>query len=455
MTPPTRRDKTPGMTQPQSPGETMRRDARDFAIEVIRDVVWRRLALDERLERLAGDPGYRALSASDRGLARAIATVALRRLGVIRSILAARLKQGLPAKAGPLEPLLIAGIAQILFLEVPDYAAVDTAVARLRSDPRGERYAGLANAVLRGVAREKETILASADPLRDNTPEWLAARWSAAYGEATARAIAAAHVAEPPLDLTVKADASAWAERLGGVMLPTGTVRLAKGGLVAAIEGFGEGHWWVQDFAAALPARLLDPRPGEGILDLCAAPGGKTAQLAAAGAEVVAVDRSKPRLMRLEANLARLGLGAETHVASAESFEAEPFAKILLDAPCSATGTIRRHPDVAWNKTLADVAALADLQRRLLDHAWTLLRPGGFLVYATCSLEPEEGERQIRSFLERTGNARIIPAVPGEVGGMAELIDPSGALRVLPSHLAELGGCDGFYAARLCKSASA
>lgn len=441
------------MMPDQSAHATPSRDARDFAVEVIRDVVWRRLALDERLERLSGDAAYRALSPSDRGLTRAIATVSLRWLGAIRHLLASRMKQGMPSNAGPLEPVLISAVAQILVLDVPDYAAVDTAIACLRRDRRGERYTGLANAVLRGIARERAAILAEIDPLNVNTPAWLAERWRSAYGEDTARALAAAHMAEPPLDLSVRSDPAGWATRLGAVLLPTGTVRLAGAGSVTALPGFEEGAWWVQDCAAALPARLLAAQPGERVLDLCAAPGGKTAQIAATGAQVVAVDRSAPRMGRLKENLARLALSAECHVAAAETFSAPPFDRVLLDAPCSATGTIRRHPDVAWNKTLADVVTLTDLQRRLLDRAWILLRPGGTLVYATCSLEPEEGERQIATFRARMPDARLLPVTADEVGGLAELVSAEGYLRTLPCHIAGQGGCDGFFAARLMKSA--
>lgn len=426
------------------------RDARDFAIEVIRDVVWKRLALDDRLERLGQDAGFIALSPSDRGLARAISLVALRGLGIIRHALLSRLREGIPTNSGVFEPALIAGIAQILFLDVPDYAAVDTTIEKLRADRRADRYVSLANAVLRNIARAVEDVRAS-DPLAINTPEWLASRWRNAYGEDEARAIAAAHLGEPPLDLSVKSDPEHWAGMLGGVVLPGGTVRVITSGSIPAMAGFAEGTWWVQDAAAAMPARILGIQPGDRVLDLCAAPGGKTAQLAAAGARVVAVDRSAPRLKRLEANLARLGLEAETHVSDALTFSADPFSHILLDAPCSATGTIRRHPDVAWNKTLSDVATLSDLQARLIDKAWSLLAPGGRLVYATCSLEPEEGERQITAFLQRFPEARLHPLVSSDVCGADEMLTKDGFFRALPSHLANQGGCDGFFAAMILK----
>ncbi len=323
--------------------------------------------------------------------------------------------RGLPPRSGKLEPILIAAAAQILVLRTASHAAVDTAVTLAREDGHARHFADLANAVLRRVAAEREAILAAADPLETDTPAWLRERWTAAYGEQGARAIAAAHLGEPSVDISVKDDAAGWAERLGGVLLPTGSIRLTARTAIPQLPGFSEGAWWVQDAAAALPARLLAPKPGESILDLCAAPGGKTAQLAAAGAIVTAVDRSAPRMERLRANLARLGLEAETIVADAAAFETDqPYDAILLDAPCSATGTIRRHPDVAWSKTMEDVFKLADLQARLLDRVVTLLKPGGRLVYATCSLEREEGERQIERFLARQPRFRRRPAIPSD-----------------------------------------
>lgn len=432
--------------QPDAP------DARDFAIAALADVVFRRLPLDERLERMGREPAFEALNPSDRGLARAIASSALRGLGLIRKLLATRLQQGIPVNSGILEAVLIAATAQILFLDVPDYAAVNTAIDKLRADRRADRYVRLANAVLRAIARDRAAILDTLDPLRDTTPEWLAIRWSAAYGEDTARAIAAAHLALPPLDLSVKSDPEGWAARLGGTRMAGNTVRLTGTRNVTELDGFAEGAWWVQDLAAALPARLFGDVTGQRVLDLCAAPGGKTAELAAMGAEVVAVDRSAPRLERLKDNLRRLGLAAEVHVGDALTFSAAPFAAVLIDAPCSATGTMRRHPDVAWSKTLADIATLTALQSRLIDKAWTLLAPGGTLVYSTCSLEPEEGERQIEAFLKRTPGARLSPVSAAELGVDPALITPSGMIRALPCHYSEQGGLDGFFVARLSRA---
>ena len=431
--------------------------ARVAAARAVAEALTLSRSLDERF---AADLSLRAggLDARDLALARSIATVALRRLGTIRKALARRLEKGMPKRSGALEWTLIVAAAQILFLNAPDHAAVDLAVKATRADPASAPFAALANAVLRTIARERDAILTSSDPLDDDTPAWLAQRWRAAYGETTARAIASAHRSEPTLDLSVKGDAVGWAERLGGIVLPTGSVRLDTHKPVAELEGYAEGEWWVQDAAAALPARLLRARPGMRVADLCAAPGGKAAELAAAGATVTTVDRSAERLKMLAANFDRLRLRSEIVVADALTFEAPPFDAVLLDAPCTATGTIRRHPDVAWIKRPGDLAPLVKLQAQLLEKAIALTRPGGLLVYCVCSLEPEEGEAQIAPILRRNPDVRRLPIAPQEIGGLAECLTPSGDLRALPCHLwgdnPRRSGLDGFFAARLIKAAA-
>ncbi|MGX1789375.1 RsmB/NOP family class I SAM-dependent RNA methyltransferase [Bosea sp. NPDC055332] len=425
--------------------------ARRLAATLIDEVLRAGTALDETFERMAQAAG---LEPADAGLARAIATVAFRRLGTIRQVIDARLERGSPRKSGPFEPIMVAAAAQLLFLDVPDHAAVDLAIRQLHEDARSSRYTSLANAVLRRLAREREAILAELDPLVD-TPDWLRESWTQTYGPDVTTAIAAAHAEEPPLDLTVKSDPAGWAGKLDGIVLPTGSVRLRGREAVTGLPGFSEGEWWVQDAAAALPAQLLNVRPGERVADLCAAPGGKTVQLAQMGAEVVAVDRSGPRLRRLKANLERLGLQAEVVTADAATFETEPFDAVLLDAPCSATGTIRRHPDVAWTKRPEDIAKLIALQARLLDQAARLTRPGGRLIYCTCSLEREEGEAQVEAFLARTPGFARDPIKSAEIGGQAEALTPQGELRTLPHQLAgetpRLSGWAGFYACRLIR----
>jgi 16S rRNA (cytosine967-C5)-methyltransferase len=424
--------------------------ARRLAWTAVLETLKRPAPLDDVLEELAA---ARTLEPRDEALARAIAVVTLRRFGTIRHALAARVDKGLP-KDRRLVALLATAAAQVLFLDVPDHAAVDTAVRLAREDRSLRHASGLVNAVLRRLARDRGDILADDDPWRD-TPEWLKARWIERYGPETAADIASAHRAGASVDVSVKADPGTWAERLRGVLLPTGSVRLLERTAIRDLPGFDAGAWWVQDAAPSLPARLLRARPGERIADLCAAPGGKTAQLAAVGADVVAVDRSAKRLKRLEENMARLGLSAATRAVDAAAFDEGPFDGVLLDAPCSATGTLRRHPDVAWTKTKADLEKLAGLQRRLLHAAARLVRPGGRLVYSTCSLEPEEGEFQAQAFLADHPDFGLDPVDPREVAGRSDLVTASGHLRVLPTHPALLdgtcGGLDGFFAARMVR----
>jgi 16S rRNA (cytosine967-C5)-methyltransferase len=420
--------------------------ARRLAWGVVDDVLRSGRTLDETFERAARKA---ALEARDEALARAVAVVTFRRLGTIRQALLDRLPKGPPKDERALS-LLATAAAQILFLDVPDHAAVDVTV-RLVQGGRLQYLAGLANAVLRRIARERDTILTASDALDTDTPDWLARRWRAAYGEEAARAVAAAHRQGGAVDLSVRDDPAGWAERLGATLLATGTVRLQERGPIRELPGYAEGAWWVQDAAAALPARLLGARSGERVADLCAAPGGKTAQLAAAGAQVLAVDRSEPRLKRLIENMARLNLMAEARAADALTLEAEPFDAVLLDAPCSATGTIRRHPDVPWIKGEEDIAKLSALQGRLLDKAAALTKPGGRLVYCTCSLESEEGEHQAAAFLARTPEFSRVPVRPEELPGLSRAIGPEGDVRTLPHHGGpELGaaGLDGFFIAR-------
>ncbi len=432
----------------EAPGLATRRVAADILDAVLR----RRRPLDEQLE--AADLG--ALAERDRALARNIVATTLRRLGTLRHLLAEQLKRGLPREAPRVETVLLVGATQILFLEVPDHAAVDLSVRLAQADRYASRYVGLVNAVLRRLANDGAKRLAALDTVMRDTPDWLLRRWIAHYGEATARAIAAAHGREPALDLTVKSDPQGWAERLGGRALPTGTVRLATHGPVPQLEGFNDGAWWVQDAAAALPARLLGDVRGKTVADLCAAPGGKTAQLAWAGAQVTAVDRSAPRLTRLRQNLERLSLPAEVVVADASAWQGGPFDAVLIDAPCSSTGTIRRHPDIPWLKGETDLAKLIALQSRLLDHAADLLKPGGVLVYCVCSLEPEEGHDAIAALLTRTTAFRRLPIAADAVSSLAELLTPEGELRTLPCHWPDpdpgMAGLDGFYAARLIRN---
>ena len=420
-------------------------DARAAALDLLQGVIRRKQALDQQM---AGG-AFAVLDPRGRAFAHNLVATTLRRLGQIDALISTCLEKPLPANARTAQDILRLGAAQLLFTGTADHAAVDTAVDLARARGQG-RLAKLVNAVLRRLQREGAAALAAQDAARLNTPDWLWRAWEAAYGAETCRAIAQSHLTPAPLDITVKEDAAGWAERLGGVVLSDRSLRLTDAAPVPELPGFAEGAWWVQDRAAALPVRLLGDVAGLSVLDLCAAPGGKTAQLAAAGARVTALDRSEKRLETLARNLERLGLGVETVAADALSWAAPaPFDAILLDAPCSATGTIRRHPDLPHLKRPEDTAKLADLQDRLLARAADWVRPGGLLVFATCSLQPEEGVERIRAFLAQHPGFTTEPVTAGESGITPEMVSPQGWLRTLPSMAAEIGGMDGFFAAAL------
>ncbi len=429
--------------------------AREAASRILHQILAKSRPLDEALA-LLDDPEFASLAPNDRAFARAIVSTALRRRGQTADALASFVTSPLPHKRGRLDQILLAAGAQLLFMDTPAHAAINVAVAQTRQDGGARRFASLVNAVLRRLAGTRAEVLADQDAARLNTPDWLWWRWCAHYGADSARAIAQQHLLEPPLDLTVKSDAQGWAARLGGLALPTGSVRLAARGRIEALEGYADGAWLVQDAAAALPARLLGEVAGLRIADLCAAPGGKTAQLAHAGAQVIAVDQSPKRLARLRENLSRLGLTAETVAADATRWRPlEPVDAVLLDAPCTATGTIRRHPDIAHLKSAADLEKLTALQTRLIDNAAEMLRPCGRLVYCTCSLEPEEGMAQIERLLSQRPDFTLEPISAEALGGLSEWVSAPGVLRTLPHQLRAadpaLSGIDGFFAARLRK----
>jgi 16S rRNA (cytosine967-C5)-methyltransferase len=441
------------------PSEVPGLAARRIAADILDGVLHKRRTLDDQLDGAGAHPALKTLADRDRALMRRLVATILRRLGTLGHVLSRLLDRGIPTDAPRAQSALLIGAAQILWMDVPDHAAVDLSVRLVQSDRRAAKYAGLVNAVLRRCAREGAGLIDEVKSQTLDIPPWLLHRWIAHYGEATARAIALAISHDPSLDITVKSDPAQWATRLHGETLPTETVRTLLQGSVTMLPGFNEGQWWVQDAAAALPARLFGDLAGKTIVDLCAAPGGKTAQLVHAGARVIAVDRSPGRVARLRDNLARLALDAETVVADAVEWNGGDhgggFDGILIDAPCSSTGTIRRHPDVAWLRQESDFKALTSLQQRLLQKAATLLKPGGTLVYCSCSLEPEEGEQAVATLLAAEPSLARAPIGPSEVSGLAEIVTAEGDLRTLPCHLPHqdprLSGLDGFYAARLVR----
>ncbi len=425
-------------------------NAREAARRILSAVLERGRPLDESWSAaLAPGGGLDVLQERDRAFARHLVATALRRKGEIDAVLAKCLERPLPVSASRERSALRLGAAQLLFLDTPAHAAVGETVAVVAGN---SRYRGLVNAVLRRIDRDREALTRDLDPDRLNTPDWLWRRWTGRYGEEATRRIAAIHRAEPPLDITVKGDPAAWAGPLEAHLLPTGTLRRSLGGPVGQLPGYAEGAWWVQDAAAALPARLLGDVAGRSVVDLCAAPGGKTAALAAAGARVTAVEKSSARAARLRENLDRLRLRAEIAVTDAAGWQPpEPADAVLLDAPCSATGTARRHPDVPHLKRPDDIAGLTAIQDRLLTAAAGMLRPGGTLIYATCSLEPEEGEERIAAFLAAGAPFDRRPVTADELGGFGAPVTPEGDLRTLPGDAPDPQGWDGFFACRLIR----
>jgi 16S rRNA (cytosine967-C5)-methyltransferase len=447
--------RSPESTAPARGADVPGLAARKAAAKLLAAVVDAKTSADGLTDHEHGHPQYRALDMRDRSLVRAILVTALRFRRTIDNLISARLEKPLPANATALSHLLHVAAAQILFLDIPDSAAVDLAVTHAKSDTRTARFSGLVNGVLRSLVRGKAEELPAMLADTQDAPEWFRSRLVSAYGADTTKEILAAHRVEAPVDFTVKSDPERWAAELGGIVLPTGSVRIARlAAPVSELPGYSEGEWWVQDAAASLPARLFGNVAGLRVADLCAAPGGKTAQLAAAGARVTAIDSSKNRLARLESNLQRLGLAATIIQADILQFEPEQlFDAVLLDAPCSSTGTVRRHPDVPWTKSPADIEKLADLQRRILERAIGFVKPGGRIVFSNCSLDPLEGEALVAAFLEAAPGVAADPMLTGEFTALDQFLTPDGALRTTPADMAlgdpAISGTDGFFATRL------
>lgn len=450
-----RSESTPAMPpQPAMAGL----DARRLAVELIEAVLNRHHALDDAMDYADRRPEMARLEPRDRGFARLIAATVLRRLGSLEVVLARFMERPLPVTASRPRSILLAGAAQVLLIGTPVHAAINLAVEQCRRDAKAQRFDKLTNAVLRRVASDGPAALAALDTPRSDVPDWMWRRWVRAYGEETAKRIASASLVEAALDVSVKGDAGGWADRLGGELLDTGSIRIREAGRIEELPGFAEGAWWVQDAAAALPARLLGPVEGLEVADLCAAPGGKSAELAVAGAQVTAVDQSPERLQRLDENMARLGLAERVTAVAADVTRWEPgrtFDAVLLDAPCLSTGTIRRHPDLLHLKRSSDLSRIVGLQRTLFDRAARLVKPGGRLVYCVCSLEPEEGEGVVDAFLAAETGFQRQPVTVEEAHGHLEWITGEGDLRTLPFHMPAPAaeGMDGFYAARLVRSA--
>ncbi|WP_425341060.1 RsmB/NOP family class I SAM-dependent RNA methyltransferase [Agrobacterium larrymoorei] len=423
--------------------------ARMAAAKIISAVIDKKTSLDGMMDAEHGNPTYRSLNLADRALVRAIVNSALRHLPRIEAAISMMLDGPLPQGARSLHHVLVVAVAQMLYLDVPDHSAVDLAVEQAHRDPRNKRFVKLVNAVLRRLGREKDAVMAEIDAV-PVLPDWFYNRLVKSYGEDAASRIAASQLLPSSIDVTVKSDPDHWAKELNGTVLPNGSVRLGSfEGQVSALPGFAEGEWWVQDFSASMPVRLMGDLKGKRVGDLCAAPGGKTAQLILAGAKVTALDQSGNRLKRLRSNLERLGFEAETVEANMLKYQPEElFDAVLLDAPCSSTGTMRKHPDVSWTKDEKDIAKLASLQEQMLRQAVTLVKAGGMIVFSNCSLDPSEGEEMVAQVLESNSNLERVPVEAKDLPGLEIAINPDGDLRTTPDMF---GGVDGFYATVLRK----
>ena len=414
--------------------------ARRAALAILSSVLQKRRPLDAGLDQLAG------LATRDAGFARALVSQTLRHMGALDAVLRKFVAKPLaPHKAGTASEILLLGACELLILKVAPHAAVDAANDLAAKDAKAVHFKPLINAVLRKVAKDGEAVLSGLDRERLSTPDWLWTRWSAQYDAGTARLIARAHQHEAPIDIVLKSPDAAFppSELLFGQVR-----RLTDPGRIEELEGFSQGDWWVQDAAASIPATLLGDVRGKRVIDLCAAPGGKTMPLAAAGANVIAVEIDATRAARVRENLDRTKLDAEIVQSDARDYQGTaPF--VLIDAPCTATGTIRRHPDLPWIKGAADVTVSAGAAYDILESGAAMLGPGGTLVMAVCSLEREEGEEQIAAFLSAHPDFARAPITAADVFGHEDWITPDGDLRTLPCHLGDKGGMDGFYAARL------
>jgi len=426
--------------------------ARQLALAVIERVLKHKQTIDEAFIKF---PPTEDMASRDRAFARILVITVLQRLGQLDLIIEPMLDRPI----GRLRPTAILdvlrlGTAQLLFLETASHAAVNTSVLLAEAEGMA-RQKGLVNAVMRRIGREGIALLNKQDQTRINVPDWLWKSWVEDYGEEVAHQIAEANLSLPSLDVTVKLDPMVWAEKLNAKLLANGSLRLAEGGNVPELPGFDDGVWWVQNAVSSLPATLFGEIRGKEIVDMCAAPGGKTAQLASQGARVVALDRSAKRLVRLHENMERLNFSVDTHVVDGAAWspkEGHLVDGILLDAPCSATGTIRHQPDVSHLKSPQDVTKLVAVQRRLLENASQYVKPGGYLIYCTCSLQKAEGEDQIDWFMDKfQGQFEQTVILPSEVGGWDMLLNEHGQVRALPFHLAAQGGFDGFFIARLIR----
>lgn len=441
----------------QSLGTIPYKTARSVAHEALSRVIHKGQSSDTFFDALVTD-----LKPEDKAFARALFLGTLRHYGSLSIILDEMLHSPLPERAKRADMTLRMGLAEILVINSAEHALVNEAVDFIKATRDGRAYGKLVNAVLRTALREKEALLKKLDDnVSFNLPAWLRDRFNTRYGNAVCQDIARSITQIPALDITLKNpdQTDIWVEKLKATSYAAGHIRCAPTSPVG-LEGFTDGDWWVQDLAASLPVRFLPFKSGDKILDMCSAPGGKTQQLVALGADVLAVDRSKIRMARLLQNMDRTGLKASTKVMDATAIKDRLFDHILLDAPCTALGTIRRNPDILHIRKQTDIKGTSIIQSTLLDHAFTLLKPGGSLIYAVCSLEPEEGKEQIDAFLARSRKAdlpalpHLVPLPTTHLGGLEKILTPACDLAsgMMTSRTDLIkGGMDGFFIAHITK----
>lgn len=425
--------------------------ARKAAFYILNDILFLKKNMDEAFQR---SDLFASLDGRDKGLCRLLVSTVLKRTWQMDAALSAFLRDPISSlKPAQLVLVFRIGIAQIFFLQTPAHAAVSTTVD-LAEEVGIAHHKPLVNAVMRRMAAEGIPALDARDAGRINTPAWLWQGWVEDYGVETALDIAAANLTESPVDFTLRDSEKTleWSKQLDATVLPTGSLRKDSAGFVPGLPGFDDGAWWIQNAAAALPIKLMGDVRGKKVADLCAAPGGKTAQLVAAGADVIALDRSAPRIKRLVENMMRLNMSVATVTADAATWlPPEPLDAVLLDAPCTATGTLRHQPDALHLKDPRDQEKLAALQRRLLENAVKMLKPGGVLLYCTCSLQKAEGEAQVEWLLKQGMPVALSPVKDTEIDGISEMVTREGYLRVLPSHWKDFDGIDGFFVARFAR----
>ena len=420
--------------------------SRRAAFAILNDIFFKKRSLDEAVANAAG---FENLSSRDRAFVRLLVATVLKRTRQMDAVLKGLLHEQL--KPANLINIFRLGMAQFAFLQTPAHAAVNTTVELAEAEGFIHQK-DFVNAVMRRLAREGFPHKELRDAGREALPDWLWRQWMQDYGVETALDIAASLFDEAALDITVKSDPQEWAKKLEATLLPTGSLRRTAGGFIPDLPGFAEGEWWIQNAAAALPAKLFGDVKGKTVVDLCAAPGGKTAQLVSMGARVIAVDRSAERMMRLKENMMRLKMDVETVVADASEWRpTAPVDAVLLDAPCTATGTVRHQPDVLHLKEPKDQEKLVALQQRLLQNAVLMLKPQGILVYCTCSLQKAEGEHQVEWLLEQGFPLREFPVSPGDLPGIAGMLTEEGEIRALPIQGKDFNGIDGFFVARFVR----